>query len=83
MTTPKTQKHHFAGMIDVPDTQDTFTHDHASSDDTHFYVDVAGLGSVCIHRSDDGIIVDIWPLHTSDGPVATAAADLSALDGSN
>jgi len=56
-----------------------FTHDAASSDDTHYYVDVAGMGSVCIHRSDDGIIVDIWPLHVVDAPVATAGADLSVL----
>ena len=45
--------------------------DKDNSDDEYLYVDVRGKGTVVIKKEDEGIVVDIFPFHVVDEPVAT------------
>ena len=45
--------------------------DKDNSDDEYLYVDVQGKGTVVIKKEDEGIVVDIFPFHVVDEPVAT------------
>lgn len=45
--------------------------DKDNNDDEHFYVDIAGKGTVCIISNQDGVSVDIFPLHVADEPLAS------------
>ena len=51
--------------------KNNFRIDKDNSDDEYLYVDVAGKGTVVIKREDEGIVVDIYPFHVVDEPVAT------------
>lgn len=55
--------------------------DEANADDRYLYVDVEGYGTVAIKREDAGIVVDIFPLHVADEPVASTWAALTELMG--
>jgi hypothetical protein len=61
-----------------------FRIDEANSDDQYLYVHVAGRGTVCIKREDDGIVVDVLRRLPTDNPdqdcVASTWAHLSDLD---
>lgn len=50
---------------------DTFSIDKVNSDNQYLFVDVAGVGTVVIKREEAGIVVDIYPLHVVDAPVAS------------
>ena len=52
----------------------TFEIDKLNSDDEYLYVDVAGIGTVVIKKDEEGIAVDIFPLHVVDEPVASTWA---------
>lgn len=43
------------------------------------YVDIRGLGTVAIQRTDEGVLVDIFPLFEADQPVASCYAFESEL----
>ena len=47
--------------------------DQDGSDDGHLYVDVDGF-TVVIIRTDEGLVVDIYPLHVVDEPLASTYA---------
>lgn len=49
----------------------TFFIDEVNSDDEYLYVDVFGKGTVVIKRESEGIVVDIFPFHVVDEPVAS------------
>lgn len=49
----------------------TFDVDEANNDEEHFYVDILGRGTVAIIANDDGVSVDIYPLHATEHPVAS------------
>ena len=49
----------------------SFRIDEDNSDKEYLYVDVQGKGTVVIKREDEGIVVDIYPFHVVDEPVAT------------
>lgn len=51
--------------------KNSFHIDEDNSDNEYLYVDVAGKGTVVIKREDEGIVVDIYPFHVVDEPVAT------------
>lgn len=46
-----------------------FRVDEDNNDDEHFYVDIAGKGSVVIISNKDGVSVDIYPLNVVDAPI--------------
>jgi hypothetical protein len=48
-----------------------FRVDEDNNDDEHFYVDIAGRGTVVIVSNRDGVSVDVYPLHVVDEPLAT------------
>jgi len=52
----------------------TFNIDQDNSDDEYLYVDVLGRGTVIIKNESEGIVVDIYPLHVADEPVASTWA---------
>ena len=54
-----------------------FTVDLSNSDDDRFYINVLGGSSVCIHRTHEGLIVDI--ISQSGEGVATCAAEYHQL----
>ena len=54
-----------------------FTIDQSNSDDELFYINVLGGSSVCIHRTHEGLIVDIFS-QSGEG-VATCAAEYHEL----
>lgn len=54
-----------------------FTVDQSNSDDELFYINVLGGSSVCIHRTHEGLIVDIFS-QKGEG-VATCAAEYHQL----
>ena len=58
---------------------DTFHIDEASSDDEYLWVDVTGMGTVCIKADDDGISVSIYPMHAVDEEVASCWATQAEL----
>jgi len=60
---------------------DTYTIDTANADDEYLYVDVQGMGSVCIKTTAEGIVVDIYPFHVFSEPVASTYAHISDLEG--
>ena len=45
----------------------------------YIHVDVLGRGTVVIKAEDDGIVVDIYPFHVVDEPVATTWAHMNDL----
>lgn len=47
--------------------------------DEYLYIDVLGRGTVVIKAEDDGIVVDVYPFHVVDGPVATLCATMDML----
>lgn len=59
--------------------ESTFYVDWPTADADRLAVDVAGYGSVYISKSADGLMVDIYPFHSTDGPVASCGADLYDL----
>lgn len=54
---------------------------HVQEDTTgqYLYVDVAGRGTVCIKAEDEGIVVDIFPLHVADEAIASTFAHINDL----
>jgi len=52
----------------------TFIVDKFNSDNEYFYVDIAGVGTVQIHVTDDGVSVDMFPLNIDDSCVASCWA---------
>lgn len=58
-----------------------FTIDQSNSDDELFYINVLGGSSVCIHRTTEGLIVDIFS-QSGEG-VATCAAEYHQLHDTN
>lgn len=56
----------------------SFNIDHASTDDTHFYVDTP-FGTFALQITDEGLLCDIFPLQDSDGPVASCYAFFEEL----
>lgn len=49
--------------------------DDANSDDEHFYVDVPSRSmTVAITRTDEGVVVDLYPLAVADEPLASTYA---------
>lgn len=61
------------------ETKDKFRIDGGSSDEHTLYVDVKDRGTVAIHRTDEGIVVDVFPFVVVDQPVASTWADLGML----
>jgi len=57
----------------------TFVVDKYNSDDEYCYVDITGIGTVVIKKDEEGIAVDIFPLHVVDEPVASCWALYSEL----
>jgi hypothetical protein len=47
--------------------------DTTASDEEYLFIDVDGL-TVAIKRETEGIVVDLYPLHVVDEPVASAYA---------
>jgi hypothetical protein len=58
---------------------DSFKIDDANSDEQYLFVDVVGFGTVQIKREEEGIVVDIFPFHVVDEPVASTWAHISDL----
>lgn len=56
-----------------------FRVDNDASDETHLYVDVAGVGTVCITLADEGVVVDVYPLHVVDCAIASCWATYAEL----
>ena len=49
--------------------------DEANSDDEHFYVDIPFRSmTVVITRTDEGVVVDVYPLAVADEPLASTYA---------
>ena len=46
-----------------------FRIDNDNNDEEHFYVDIAGKGTVCIISNADGVSVDIFPFYVVDEPI--------------
>lgn len=65
-------------MAKILDTK-IFTVDEANSDDEYLWVDVFGMGTVMIKAEDEGIVVDIFPFHIVDNPVASTWATMDML----
>jgi hypothetical protein len=57
-----------------PEISETFLINWVLSDKKHFYIDVAGKGTVQIQLTNEGIIVDIYPLNVSDEACASTYA---------
>ena len=53
--------------------------DKDNSIEEYLYVDVAGKGTVVIKNESEGIVVDIFPFHVSDEPVASTWAHINDL----
>lgn len=71
-------------MLNMPENSGplytkTFDIDVNSSDEQYLYVDVAGRGTVVIKAEDEGIVIDIYPFHVVDEPVASTWVDMSDL----
>jgi len=60
-------------------SEEMFTIDKTNSDEQYLYVDVSGRGTVVIKAEDEGIVVDVYPFHVVDEPVATTWAHMSDL----
>lgn len=45
----------------------------------YLFIDVKGRGTVIITAEDNGISVDIYPLHVTDGPIASTYVDMNDL----
>lgn len=56
-----------------------FKIDRTNSDDKFLYIDIAGKGTVVIKDYLEGIVVEIYPFHVVDEPVASAWANMSDL----
>jgi len=57
-----------------------FKIDKTNSDEQYLYVDIEGRGTVVIKREDEGIVVDIYPLHKfDDEPVVSTWATTNEL----
>jgi hypothetical protein len=66
-------------MADLLPGHKMFKIDDANCDDQYLWVDVFGRGTVCIKAEDEGIVVDIFPFHVVDEPVASTWAHMSDL----
>lgn len=49
----------------------TFHVDEANSDNEHLYVDIAGLGTLVITRTQEGVVIDSFPFTVVDAPIAS------------
>ena len=47
-----------------------YTIDKENSDETHLYIDMPE-GTVLIHKADEGLVIDVFPLNVVDAPVAS------------
>jgi hypothetical protein len=56
-----------------------FSFDDVGSDDDRVYIEVAGLGSVCLIMSPDGLTIDVWSLQVIDSPIAAISIDNSSF----
>ena len=65
-------------MPDVFDTE-KFTVRVEPESPQYLWVDVFGRGTVFIKAEDEGIVVDIFPFHVVDEPVASTWAHMSDL----
>lgn len=54
--------------VEVPNQ---FYVDKDNNDDEHFFLDVAGKGTVMIVSNDTGVSVDIFPAQVADKPIAS------------
>lgn len=61
----------------------TFRIDKARSDEEYLFVDVEGIATICIKCDDEGIAVDIYPLHAAGDPVASTWASYNELTDEN
>ena len=59
--------------------EDGNTKDYGERIEIYLYKDVWGWGSVTIKAEDEGIVVDIFPFHVVDEPVATVCVHMSDL----
>jgi hypothetical protein len=59
--------------------EEMFTIDKNASDEQYLYVDVSGRGTVIIKAEDEGIVVDVYPFHVVDEPVATCWVHMNDL----
>lgn len=48
-----------------------FRVDAVNNDEEHFFVDIAGKGSVMIVSNEDGVSVHIFPFHIVDKPISS------------
>lgn len=62
-----------------PEAHKMFRIDKDNSDDEYLYVDVLGRGTVVIKAEEEGIVVDIYPFHVVDEPVASTWAHMNDL----
>ncbi len=63
-----------AGALPMSDLMLAFRVDTANSDDEYLYVDVFGGATICIKRTDEGVIVDMYSSAVKDDAVATMGA---------
>jgi hypothetical protein len=54
--------------------------DETSSNDEYLYIDLIGIGSVCIQKDDEGIIVDMWGIKPQDKPTGMMCATYNDLN---
>ena len=57
----------------------SFTIDTTSSDDERLYIDILGGATVCIIRTDEGIVVDLFSAHVQDDAVMSIWATWAEL----
>lgn len=43
--------------------------DYVNSDEQHMYIDMIGIGTIIVKKSDGGIEVLLYPLHVVDEPL--------------
>lgn len=59
----------------------SFQIDETNSDEKYLYVDVVGLGTVAIHKGDEGVIVDLYGVNPQDSPTTSTWATYDELNG--
>lgn len=54
--------------------------DKQNSDDEYLYIDIIGIGTVCIKKDEEGIVVDMWGKELGDSPTASMWATYDQLN---
>jgi hypothetical protein len=62
-------------MSNIP----SFHIDNINSDDDSLFVDIPGVGTVCIRKDSDALHIDVFRLHVSDAPVVSLKVDYEKL----